>query len=225
MISLLSASQAFALREPKPWHCGCVSVADLNVCVVAVRGCTSAQDAATTLAVFFEIVAQAKDAAAQNAMGDQGLQQFYVQFKANFLHPNGTSRVRVTTFTRRRAPPPGPPQSAAWLHWALSKIVVSVGSNTVGLVVLLASWWSTGSPRFVAHSSNCSMQARGVFALLIARMDMHILVFLGSWAPADVRQVGGRQQRGRAGRGLRPGGGRGGHRAAGHAQDGDRRGL
>ena len=62
-----------------------------------------AQDAATTLGVFFEIVAQAKDAAAQNAMGDQGLQQFYVQFKTAFLHPNGTSRVRVTTFTRRRA--------------------------------------------------------------------------------------------------------------------------
>ena len=64
----------------------------------------AAQDAATTLGVFFEIVAQAKDAAAQNAMGDQGLQQFYVQFKTAFLHPNGTSRVRVTTFTRRRAP-------------------------------------------------------------------------------------------------------------------------
>ena len=69
------------------------------------KTCTlAAQDAATTLGVFFEIVAQAKDAAAQNAMGDQGLQQFYVQFKTAFLHPNGTSRVRVTTFTRRRAP-------------------------------------------------------------------------------------------------------------------------
>ncbi len=63
-----------------------------------------AQDAATTLAVFFEVVAQAKDAAAQNAMGDQGLQQFYVQLKTAFLHANGTSRVRVTTFTRRHAP-------------------------------------------------------------------------------------------------------------------------
>lgn len=67
------------------------------------RCARDAQDAATTLGVFFEIVAQAKDAAAQNAMGDQGLQQFYVQFKTAFLHPNGTSRVRVTTFTRRRA--------------------------------------------------------------------------------------------------------------------------
>ncbi|KAK9814088.1 hypothetical protein WJX72_000474 [[Myrmecia] bisecta] len=57
-------------------------------------------DSRTTLSIFFEIVANAKDQ--QDAsLAAQSSQEFFVQFITKYLHGEGTMRCRVTTFSRR----------------------------------------------------------------------------------------------------------------------------
>ena len=63
-----------------------------------------AQDAATSVCAFYEIVAQSKEAAIAAGADPHGAQQFFVQFITRYLHADGTSRARVTTFTRRWGP-------------------------------------------------------------------------------------------------------------------------
>ena len=53
------------------------------------------------MCAFYEVVAQSKEAAA--GQDPHAAQQFFVQFITRYLHADGTSRARVTTFTRRCA--------------------------------------------------------------------------------------------------------------------------
>jgi hypothetical protein len=76
--------------------------------------------------VFYEIVAQSKEAARQDP---SAMQQFYVQFITRYLHgQDGSQRVRVTTFTRR-CPPPLPRGAAPHLAqtsipvWSVRQVV------------------------------------------------------------------------------------------------------
>ena len=52
------------------------------------------QDAATTLAIFFEVGGSKKDKAIESP-------NFFLQFITRYLHAEGTLRTRVTTITRR----------------------------------------------------------------------------------------------------------------------------
>jgi hypothetical protein len=169
------ASGAAAAPSGRPRRSAALSTPNRNL--IRAR----AQDAATTLAVFFEVVAQAKDAAAQNAMGDQGLQQFYVQLKTAFLHANGTSRVRVTTFTRRRAPPRPRPGVGLGLAQPLNLLFErrarALGQPPTGLRVGTRGWevyvaqvgsWragsgaeSRGAPPGRCAASEVGLQGRG----------------------------------------------------------------
>lgn len=56
------------------------------------------QDVNTSLCTFYEIVAQNKDTAGQDA---GSVQQFYLQFITRYLHADGSQRTRVTSLTRK----------------------------------------------------------------------------------------------------------------------------
>lgn len=72
----------------------------------------SGQDYTTSLAFFFEIVAQAGQAAADPHGAGQ---QFFLQYITKYLHADGSMRCRVTTLTRMCAAvmAPLPPSSPA----------------------------------------------------------------------------------------------------------------
>lgn len=55
------------------------------------------QDVNSSLCAFYEIVAQNKDTAGQDA----GSGQFYLQFITRYLHADGSQRTRVTSLTRK----------------------------------------------------------------------------------------------------------------------------
>ena len=61
---------------------------------------TGLQDAATTLALFFEIVAGAGGGGSDSRGGPQQ-EQFFLQFITKYLHYDGTFHQRVCTVTRR----------------------------------------------------------------------------------------------------------------------------